>query len=105
MLIESGEDPRKRLGRGVSEDDRHNSNDGAIGQGHALTLENMQKFSMKDRTASLKREGPKDDDASSMNVTIGDGSASHRNSGQGQLSQTLASFTSKSSSGTSRKPG
>ena len=73
VLMESGEDPKKRLGRGRSEEGQHSS-EMERSNSNALTAENMQKFAQNDRMATLKREesGEFDEDTSSVNVTVGD---------------------------------
>lgn len=66
VLIESGEDPKTRLGRGYHAHE-------AESKGSALTTENMELYSQGDGLASLKREDSWDDaDASSMAVTMGE---------------------------------
>ena len=71
LLIESGEDPRSRLGRGISDDGHHH--DTEKGGSNALTLENMQKFAQNDRMARLKKEDSGlTGDNSSMDATFGE---------------------------------
>lgn len=67
-LIESGEDPKTRLGRGLSDEGHHHD-----AEADALTAENMQKFSQSDRMEALKREeSVADADASSVGATLGE---------------------------------
>ena len=70
-LIESGEDPKKRLGRGISDEGNHH--DAEETSSIALTTANMQLFTQNARIATLKREeaGPEADD-SSVGATMGD---------------------------------
>jgi CheY-like chemotaxis protein/anti-sigma regulatory factor (Ser/Thr protein kinase) len=68
LLLESAEDPKTKLGRGVSDEHHHNSTEA----GQALTTENMQKFGANDRTtAALKRTDTGGDDES-VAATAGD---------------------------------
>lgn len=70
-LIESGEDPKTRLGRGISDEGHHHDADekGA----DALTAENLQSFADNDRMSKLKRaESGLEGDASSMDATFGE---------------------------------
>ncbi|EMC95361.1 hypothetical protein BAUCODRAFT_72144 [Baudoinia panamericana UAMH 10762] len=73
-LIESGEDPKTRFGRGVS-DEGHEKTSATAGPPQALTAENIEMFTAPDRMAHLKRadaEGTADD-ADSLAATAGDG--------------------------------
>jgi len=65
VLIESGDDPKTRLGRGVSDDSPREAGENGL----QLTAENMQKLAATDRLKQLKREGTDD---SSMVATLGD---------------------------------
>ena len=72
LLIESGEDPKTRLGRGIS-DGGHHHHEGETTGPDALTAENMQKFAQNDRMAQLKKEGSGlTGDNSSVDATMGD---------------------------------
>ncbi|KAI5366460.1 Putative PAS domain, signal transduction response regulator, receiver domain, CheY-like superfamily [Septoria linicola] len=66
-LIESGENPRTKLGKGVG-DDAHQG-EHAERSGTALTEANMEKFEMRDRMGQLRRENT-DGDNSSMMATL-----------------------------------
>ena len=71
-LIESGEDPKYKLGRGLS-DEGHHHGEGEKTGSNALTTENMQKFALNDRMAKLKREESGGEDAiSSVGATEGE---------------------------------
>ncbi|KAF2217723.1 hypothetical protein CERZMDRAFT_31705 [Cercospora zeae-maydis SCOH1-5] len=65
-LIEAGEDPKTRLGKGVGDDAHQVEQPGAS---TALTEANMEKFERKDRMAQLKRVDT-DGENSSMMATI-----------------------------------
>jgi CheY-like chemotaxis protein len=68
VLKESGEDPKTKLGRGVSDE---NPYDHEGGESSALTTENMEKFSRNDRTSFLKRESVVvEGDTSSVGATV-----------------------------------
>ena len=71
-LLESAEDPRSRLGRGIS--DEGPRSDEETSSANALTTENMQKLALNDRMATLRREesGLEGADDSSVNATLGD---------------------------------
>jgi len=64
-LIESGEDPKTKLGRGVSDDSAHEAGE----RRHPLTAENMQKLAATDRMKKLKQDDP--DDSSAV-ATVGE---------------------------------
>ncbi len=66
VLMESGEDPKTRLGRGVSDENHHE--DGS--ESAALTTENMQKFAQNDMPTQVGRE--ETDTVSSVGATLGD---------------------------------
>ncbi|PIA93074.1 Hybrid signal transduction histidine kinase J [Cercospora beticola] len=65
-LIEAGEDPKTKLGKGLG-DDAHQGE--PPGTATALTEANMEKFEMKDRIEQLKRADT-DGENSSMMATI-----------------------------------
>jgi CheY-like chemotaxis protein len=97
-LIESGEDPRTRLGRGFSEEGHHYEAEEQ--RSDALTTENMQRFAQNDRMSSLKRE---------ESGLEGDNSSIEAKFGESQESQSLGLVsrvsTSNSPSAGFRKPG
>ena len=71
VLIESGEDPRTRLGRGISDDGHHH--DAEEKSLDALTTENLQTFAQNDRMSKLKREeSGQDGDNSSVDAMFGE---------------------------------
>jgi hypothetical protein len=71
-LIEAGEDPKTRLGRGVGDEGHHAH--GAEGKSSdALTTENMQLFAQSDRMTQLRNEGTgMDGDNSSVEAAMGE---------------------------------
>lgn len=69
-LIESGEDPKTKLGRGVGGETAHYED-----SPNALTTENVQKFTMSDRLSQLQREESGFDDDSSMVATLAETSS------------------------------
>lgn len=73
VLIEAGEDPKTRLGRGFSDENYHHDDDDAGVT--ALTTENMQKLSLEDRVSQLKRNSStalEAEDSSSIAATFGE---------------------------------
>jgi CheY-like chemotaxis protein len=69
-LIEAGDDPKTKLGRGVSEDGHH---DAEGTSSDALTTENMQLFAHNDRMAQLRNErAVVDGDNSSVEAAMGE---------------------------------
>lgn len=71
-LMEAGEDPKTRLGKGLQQNEDSSSQQEPILAPSALTAENMQRFAMSDpKTALLKRAltGGEGDDRSSMMAT------------------------------------
>jgi CheY-like chemotaxis protein len=86
-LIESGEDPKTRLGRGIGEEGHYHEAGGQSSD--ALTTENMQRFAQNDRMASLRRE------ASGLE---GDNSSVEAKFGESQESQSLGPFSRVSTS-------
>lgn len=73
ILIESGDDPKTRIGRNASDDGQGYHRNGGRSSENALTAENMAKFAQSDRLAQLKRDSTAlETDNSSVNVTIGD---------------------------------
>jgi signal transduction histidine kinase/DNA-binding response OmpR family regulator len=69
-LIEAGDDPKTKLGRGVSEDGHH---DAEGTSSDALTTENMQLFAQNDRMAQLRNErAVVDGDNSSVEAAMGE---------------------------------
>ncbi len=70
VLLESGTDPRTRLGRHLSDESHQNDTNDSIS--NALTTENMQRFSQTNRMAKLRREESAELDGSSLNVSVGD---------------------------------
>ena len=56
VLMESGEDPKTRLGRGMS-DEHYHLDSAPANESNALTAENMEKFTQgEDRASQLRRE-------------------------------------------------
>ncbi|KXS98134.1 hypothetical protein AC578_9392 [Pseudocercospora eumusae] len=70
-LIEAGDDPKSKLGKGVS-DEQYPSQ---AASKTALTAENMEKFSKHDRMAQLRQEQILDKDGSSMAATVAETSS------------------------------
>lgn len=70
-LIEAGEDPKTKLGRGLSDESSPAKPEEPVA---ALTKENMERFAKSDRVAKLKREGSglQDEDDSSAMATVAD---------------------------------
>ncbi|KAK6432281.1 hypothetical protein LTR95_011552 [Oleoguttula sp. CCFEE 5521] len=75
LLVESGEDPRKRLGRGLSEQNVHDAEEREFTSGsHALTAANMQKLDVaSDRPVHKFRHKASVDRSSSVAAEVGDG--------------------------------
>jgi hypothetical protein len=70
-LIESGEDPKTRLGRGISDEGHHH--DAEEKSSDALTTENLQTFAQNDRMSKLRREeSVLEGDTSSVDATFGE---------------------------------
>lgn len=72
VLIESGEDPKTKLGRGFSDDGHHDRNNLNLDGDHKLTTANMEKLAMSDRVAKLKWEEEESVTGSSLAATAGD---------------------------------
>lgn len=71
VLLESGDDPKTRLGRGVSDESTLHEHDFA--ESTALTMENMELFAQNSRTANLKmRSSALERDISSVGATMGE---------------------------------
>ncbi|KAK5171940.1 uncharacterized protein LTR77_003577 [Saxophila tyrrhenica] len=73
VLMESGEDPKTRLGRGLSDENYHHDGDESIA--NALTTANMEKHSQSDRVPQMKRHSSaavETEDAQSVAATFGD---------------------------------
>jgi len=77
LLIEAAVDPRKRLGRGLSEQNIHDAEDQASSKSHMLTTENMQKLDHTGGSALNKKRQQKlsVDRTSSAAATAGDGAS------------------------------
>lgn len=78
-LIESGEDPKSMIGRGLSDDGQERDKAAtatATAPTNALTTENMQKFSATNRVSELKHEHSRNSNAFSVEATIGDDNSS-----------------------------
>lgn len=94
VLMESGDDPKTRLGRGAGDENTLYQYDSV--ESSALTTENMQKFTQNDRTAHLKRESVAlEGDASSVGATMGE-------TADGGITR---SSTAQSVSGIRKSPG
>lgn len=91
-LIEAGEDPKTKLGKGVGEEAQTPQ-----GAGIALTEANMEKFDMRDRMGQLRRENT-DDQNSSIMATLAE------TEGQGFASHALQRSTAPSPDGSSVLP-
>lgn len=70
VLIESGEDPKTKLGRGVSEEGHQQTGATAEG-GQALTAENMQRHAASGQVAKLRRQST-GDEGDSLAATLGE---------------------------------
>ncbi|OQO00447.1 hypothetical protein B0A48_13796 [Cryoendolithus antarcticus] len=86
LLVESGEDPRKRLGRGLSEQNVHDAEERQFASGsHALTAANMHKLDVaSDRPVNKFRHKASVDRSSSVAAEVGDGVRSTAGNGQPQ---------------------
>ena len=73
LLLQSGEDPKTRLGRGVSEEDHHH-HDGTMSKESpaALTAENIEKHARSGRVATLRKEDSRETENSSLVATTGE---------------------------------
>jgi len=74
ILIESGEDPKTKFGRGIGDENqgREKGSDAAASD-HALTAENMLKLTGNSRKAELQHGGIIEGDAASVSATKGNG--------------------------------
>jgi CheY-like chemotaxis protein len=77
ILIESGEDPRSKLGRVFSEQNIHDVEDDATSQNHKLTTENIHKLDLSgDRAMNRVKHKPSMDKTSSVAGEVGDAPSS-----------------------------
>nr|OQO16516.1 hypothetical protein B0A51_17152 [Rachicladosporium sp. CCFEE 5018] len=91
LLVESGEDPRKRLGRGLSEQNVHDAEEREFSSGsHALTAANMHKLDVaSDRPVNKFRHKASVDRSSSVAAEAGDGVGSTAGNGPQPYGHTL----------------
>ena len=96
VLMESGTDPKARLGRGLSEDNSYH-HDAKHGSPTALTAENVEKLSPSNGTSRLKKkESGLEGEVSSVGATVGDNANGSAPLSRVSTAQNLAAY---------RKPG